>query len=174
MCFVALSASLSACHGAPSPGAPTLVAPAEAISLLGDTLKRPALDSVSRARMQAQLDQARLDASARPNDPDALIWVGRRLAYLGRYRDAIAVFSDGIQRFPKDARMYRHRGHRYVSVRQFDDAIADFDRAAGICRWRLDVFHGKFFEPFNRQLRDREMSERCQFFRTAKTYKTWK
>ncbi len=115
-----------------------LVAPAEAISLAGDTLARPALDSATRSRMEAQLAQARADAAARPNDPDALIWVGRRLAYLGRYRESIAVFSDGARRFPNDPRVYRHRGHRYITVRSLDDAIADFERAARLMGGRPD------------------------------------
>jgi len=110
----------------------------EAISLLGDTLRRPALDSATRERMQGQLAAARIEAAARPNDPDALIWVGRRLAYLGRYYHAIEVFSDGIRRFPNDARMYRHRGHRYISVREFDKAIADFQRAARLMAGKPD------------------------------------
>jgi tetratricopeptide (TPR) repeat protein len=115
-----------------------LLPPAEAISLLGDTLKQPALDTAARARMEAQLAQARADAVARPNDPEALIWVGRRTAYLGRYREAISIFSDGIRRFPTDARMYRHRGHRYITVRQFDDAIADFQRAVSLMAGKPD------------------------------------
>jgi len=64
-----------------------------------------------------------------PNDADALIWYGRRAAYLGNYNDAIDIYSEGIAKHPSDARMYRHRGHRYISLRQFDNAIADFERA---------------------------------------------
>lgn len=105
---------------------------AEAISLLGDTLRRPALDSAVRLRWQQQLDEARRAEAAHPDDPDALIWVGRRTAYLGRFNDAIAIFTDGISRFPNDARFYRHRGHRYITVRGFDDAIADLERAAAL------------------------------------------
>jgi tetratricopeptide (TPR) repeat protein len=110
----------------------------EAISLLGDSLLRPQVDSAAQSRMEAQLAAARADATARPADPDALIWVGRRLGYLGRYRDAIDVFSDGIRRFPNDARLYRHRGHRYISVRRFDDAIADFRRAVTLMSGKPD------------------------------------
>jgi tetratricopeptide (TPR) repeat protein len=110
----------------------------EAISLLGDTLRRPRLDSSMHERMQADLVAARLEAAAKPNDPNALIWVGRRLGYLGRYSAAIAVFSDGIRRFPNDARMYRHRGHRYISVRALDSAIADFNRAARLVAGKPD------------------------------------
>lgn len=118
--------------------APTNIASVEAISLLGDSLRRPALDSAASRRMEEQLAQARAQAAARPNDADALIWVGRRTAYLGRYRDAIEIFSEGIRRFPTDARMYRHRGHRYISVRRFDDAIADFERAKQLMAGRPD------------------------------------
>ena len=110
----------------------------EAISLLGDTLRRPRPDSAAQERMQSQLVAARLDLAARPDDPDALIWVGRRLGYLGRYSAAIDTFTEGIRRFPNDARMYRHRGHRYISVRELDKAIADFERAAELMAGRPD------------------------------------
>ena len=104
----------------------------EATSLLGKPLiSPPAPDSV-RARLEADLTAARAALERAPDDPDARIWVGRRLAYLGRYRDAIAVFTEGIERFPKDARFLRHRGHRYITVREFDKAIADLERADGL------------------------------------------
>jgi tetratricopeptide (TPR) repeat protein len=135
--YVTLLAAAVACRPTVA-ASPALVAPAEAISFLGDTLKQPRLDSASRARMEADLVRARADAAARPNDPDALIWVGRRIAYLGRYREAIAVFSDGIRRFPNDPRTYRHRGHRYISVRELDAAIADLEKAAELMRGRPD------------------------------------
>ena len=62
-------------------------------------------------------------------DPDALIWFGRRAAYLGNYEEAIGIFSMGIDRHPADARMLRHRGHRYISTRQYGRAIRDFEKA---------------------------------------------
>jgi tetratricopeptide (TPR) repeat protein len=135
-CILA-AAFLAACRGG-NPPSPVLVAPAEAISLLGDTLKQPALEGGARTRMEAQLTQARAEANARPDDPDALIWVGRRAAYLGRYREAIAVFSEGIRRFPDDPRLYRHRGHRYITVRELDRAIEDFERAAQLMSGKPD------------------------------------
>jgi len=60
---------------------------------------------------------------------EAIIWVGRRIAYLGDYQHAIRYYSKGILLHPTEARLYRHRGHRYISTRQFDKAIADFNRA---------------------------------------------
>jgi len=117
---------------------PTLPPGAEALSLRGEPLFPAALAPATMASHQARLEEARQRVIATPGDADALIWLGRRTAYLGRYRDAIAIFSTGIAMHPEDARMYRHRGHRWLSVRELDRAIADFDRAAALVRGRPD------------------------------------
>ena len=82
---------------------------------------------------QATLDQlaaAKKNYEANPNDADNIIWYGRRTAYTGDFRGAIEIYSEGIKKFPNDDRMYRHRGHRYISIREFDRAIADLEIAA--------------------------------------------
>ncbi|MEO1052166.1 MAG: hypothetical protein AAFX87_16155 [Bacteroidota bacterium] len=61
---------------------------------------------------------------------DNLIWYGRFAAYKGDYLEAIDIYSNGIKRFQEDARLYRHRGHRYISIREFDKAIADLEHAS--------------------------------------------
>jgi len=103
---------------------------AQALSLLGEPLFPPELPQEARATREAQLAEALQALEADPEGADALIWAGRRYAYLGEYRKAIEVFSEGIAQHPEDARFYRHRGHRFISVREFDNAIADFERAA--------------------------------------------
>ena len=40
--------------------------------------------------------------------------------------------------FPADARLYRHRGHRLITLRCFDAAIADFEIAAKLTRGKPD------------------------------------
>jgi tetratricopeptide (TPR) repeat protein len=104
----------------------------EATSLLGKPLISPPAPDTVRARLEADLTAARAALERAPDDADARIWVGRRLAYLGRYRDAIASFTEGVQRFPKDARFLRHRGHRYITVCEFDKAVADLERAEAL------------------------------------------
>lgn len=99
------------------------------ISLLGEPLPILELEPDVQAERERQLAEAQAAVDARPEDADALIWLGRRTAYLGRYFDAIAIFSRGIERFPDDPRFLRHRGHRYLTVRQLDAAAADFERA---------------------------------------------
>ncbi len=102
---------------------------AEATSLLGRKLASPALSPESQTRMEAQLATAQTAWDKNREDMSALIWVGRRMGYLGRFRDAIALYSEGIKGHPDDARLYRHRGHRYLTVREIDLALADFEKA---------------------------------------------
>jgi tetratricopeptide (TPR) repeat protein len=106
--------------------------PREATSLLGIPLVSPPPSEAARGRLEADLAAAKSESAKAPDSADARIWVGRRLAYLGRYRDAIEVFSEGVTRFPSDARFLRHRGHRYITVREFDRAVADLERAAAL------------------------------------------
>ena len=76
------------------------------------------------------LASARADYERDPDDADNIIWYGRRLAYTGDYRGAIEAFSEGVEKHPRDPRFYRHRGHRYISIREFDRAIEDLEHAA--------------------------------------------
>ena len=110
----------------------------EAVSLLGQPLARPALAEETKRRYEEALAEARQRNYASPGDADAMIWLGRRTAYLGRYRAAIDVYTQGIQRHPGDARFRRHRGHRYITVRELDRAIADLERAAALVVGRDD------------------------------------
>ncbi|HEU5322314.1 MAG TPA: tetratricopeptide repeat protein, partial [Methylomirabilota bacterium] len=110
----------------------------EARSLLGRPLFAPPIPDERRQRLEKNLAQAEQEARARPDDADALIWLGRRTAYLGRFREAIAVFTRGREKHPGDARFLRHRGHRYISVRELDKAVADLTRAGEMLRGRPD------------------------------------
>lgn len=97
----------------------------------------PVMSETTRKAFEAKLAEARIDHAKAPN-ADTQIWLGRRLAYLGEYTDAIRVFNEGITKFPKDARFYRHRGHRYITVRCFDDASKDFETAAKLIKGKPD------------------------------------
>lgn len=98
----------------------------------------PVLSDAVRAEYDKKLAEAKTAISAKPRDADAIIWLGRRTAYLGEYKNAARIFSEGITAFPTDARMYRHRGHRYLTLRCFDDAIADFEKAATLIKGKPD------------------------------------
>lgn len=117
---------------------PELPGGGQAISLLGDTLYPIPAPPEVRVRQEEQLAEAMADHEADPRNADAIIWVGRREAYLGNYRQAINTYTQGIELHPDDARMYRHRGHRYITLRMFDAAIADLQRAAALTDGQAD------------------------------------
>ena len=110
----------------------------EATSLLGRPLYAPVQSAEARTKAEAELARAEEASRRAPGDADATIWLGRRTAYLGRYRAAIDIFSKGIEMHPQDARMYRHRGHRYITVRELDRAIADLSKAAELAAGQPD------------------------------------
>ena len=122
----------------PDAAVATLPEGAEAISLLGERLHPAPAPAEVAARRAEDIDAARADYESDPDDADAIIWLGRRIGYTGRYRDAIEVFSEGIFKHLDDARMYRHRGHRWISVREFDRAIEDLSHAAELVQGEPD------------------------------------
>jgi tetratricopeptide (TPR) repeat protein len=107
----------------------------EATSLSGRALYPPS-PIPNQARLEKELQDAQ--AVADTTTADAMIWIGRRLGYLWRYQDAIAQFTKGIERYPTDARFYRHRGHRYITIRQFDKAVVDFEKAVSLIKGKPD------------------------------------
>ncbi len=102
----------------------------EAYSLFNEPLYAIPFSKEEKARLDSNLARAQKELAAQPNDPERSIWVGRRLGYLWRYQEALAVLSQGIAQHPNYAKLYRHRGHRYISVRKFDEAIADLEKAS--------------------------------------------
>ena len=88
--------------------------------------------------IEADLAKAKADYDRDPSSADNAIWLGRRLAYLGRFAEAIDVFTQGIARHPDEARLYRHRGHRYITTRRFDLATADLKKASQLIAGKKD------------------------------------
>ena len=79
----------------------------DAISLSG----KPLFSPVAAEALTKKLKERQRAFETNPNDPDALIWYGRFVAYTGDYDGAIAIFTQGSRQFPDDARMLRHAGH---------------------------------------------------------------
>lgn len=98
---------------------------------------RPILTKEAEASFVKNLESAAQRALADPS-ADNLIWHARRQGYLGHYKDAVITLTNGIKRFPNDPRIYRHRGHRFITLRCFDDAVRDFERAAKLIKGKPD------------------------------------
>ena len=97
----------------------------------------PQLSAETRREFEAKLTEALANYETL-DSADNLIWLGRRTAYLGRYKDAVLIYSRGIEKFPVDARILRHRGHRFITLRCFDLAIADLQNAAKLIKGKAD------------------------------------
>jgi len=116
----------------------TAAAKPETTSLLGRPLYPVELAPEAKQAAEANLQSAREALGTAPDNADAILWLGRRAAVAGHVREAIDVFTRGIAKFPVDARFYRHRGHRYVTVREFDKAIADLTKASQLIAGKPD------------------------------------
>jgi tetratricopeptide (TPR) repeat protein len=79
-----------------------------------------------------EISEAQKKLAADPMNVDLIIALGVAQAKFWRYRDAINTYSRGIEIAPANALLYRHRGHRFISTRQFDKAVADLEKAASI------------------------------------------
>jgi len=110
----------------------------ETLSLFGKPLVNPPIAADRRRSLEADLAAARAAYDAHPEDADAAIWLGRRTAYLGRFGEAIEIYTRAIELHPDEPRLYRHRGHRYITLRKFDLAIRDLRKAADLIEGKPD------------------------------------
>ena len=83
----------------------------------------PETDAVRSAR-------AALEAS--PKDIARIIDLGVAQSGVRQFREAVATFTRGLEIEPNNALLLRWRGHRYLSVRDFDRAFADLTRGGAI------------------------------------------
>jgi tetratricopeptide (TPR) repeat protein len=75
--------------------------------------------AIARAQAAVQAD---------PRNVDRIIALGIAQSNARQYREAIETFSAGLKVAPDHPLLYRWRGHRYLSVREFDRAEQDFTR----------------------------------------------
>lgn len=99
-------------------------------SLFGMILPEKQLNIRTRKEREEELTIAKENYEKNPDDEENIIWYGRRLAYLGEYNEAIRIYSLGVDKYPDSYRLLRHRGHRYITVRKFNKAIEDLQKAA--------------------------------------------
>lgn len=83
----------------------------------------PDTDAIKAAR-------AALDAD--PKNVARSIDLGVAQSGARQFREAIATFTRALEIEPDNALLLRWRGHRYLSVREFDRALADLTRGAAI------------------------------------------
>ncbi len=66
--------------------------------------------------------------AAEPRNVERIIQLGVAQSGARQFREAIQTFTRGLAIEPNNAMLYRWRGHRYLSVRELDRAMADLTR----------------------------------------------
>jgi tetratricopeptide (TPR) repeat protein len=140
MVVAALAGIASALSPLPGDGASSTMArretsapeshPFQGRSLLGVNLYATPPKPEQFEKLRAALAEAEAEWNSDQRDEEKTIRYGRQLASTGDYVRAIAIFSRGLVNHPDSYRLLRHRGHRYVTLRRFDEALADLSRAA--------------------------------------------
>jgi tetratricopeptide (TPR) repeat protein len=102
------------------------------MSLLGAPLRAVRDTAGVIARADAEL-------AADPDNVTRIINAGIARATARRFNSAIEMFTRAIEKYPNEARLYRFRGHRYLSLRRFDDAVRDLEHAVALDSTNYDI-----------------------------------
>ena len=78
------------------------------------------------------IKSARAALAADPKNITRIIDLGVAESGARQFREAIATFTRGLEIEPNNALLLRWRGHRYLSVREFDRAFADLTRGSAL------------------------------------------
>lgn len=136
----------------------------QAVSLFGE----PLFEQEDTTGAIAEADAALADA---PDDVDRLIEAGRVRRNVWQYRQAMDLYTRAIELAPDDWRAYRYRGHRHISLRQFDRAIRDLETARDLAPLNWDVsYHlglayfleGRFDDAAEEYLRCMNLSQNAE------------
>ncbi|MGD9790740.1 MAG: tetratricopeptide repeat protein [Phycisphaerales bacterium] len=145
--LLAAAAIIASCHSSSTPRSSSRADAAatlalgpddEALSLLGQPLKRSGVEPDKRIDLEKSLVEATKAHTAAPNDERAAIEHGRCLCALGRYREAIGVYSVALESHPDSPWLLRYRGHRYITTRQLDLAERDLRKAESLIKGQPD------------------------------------
>ena len=129
----------------PGPGDDDTAQPAaesrsiEGTSFAGTPLYRNAVDDERLAELEALMQP--LEAKGTLTE-DEYIELGRLYIGANRFRDAVDLYTRGLGAHPDSFKLRRHRGHRYINLRELDNAIVDLEEAVEL----IGSEHGDVFE----------------------------
>jgi CubicO group peptidase (beta-lactamase class C family)/tetratricopeptide (TPR) repeat protein len=95
--------------------------------------RSPAGAEYRSQRDTGAIARAQVELAADPRNVERIIQLGVAQSGVRQFREAIQTFTRGLAIAPNDPMLYRWRGHRYLSVRELDSAMADLTRG-----FRLD------------------------------------
>jgi tetratricopeptide (TPR) repeat protein len=97
----------------------------------GKVYFEPVWSESAKVKLDSNLAVAREKFNEDPSEEN-YIWLGRRQAYLYQYNQSINTFTEGLDQYPNSYKLFRHRGHRYITIREFNKAVADLQMAASL------------------------------------------
>ena len=109
----------------------------ETFSFSGKPLYQKPTDSIAMAKADSIINTLK---SKSPITEDDYIELGRQYVSTNRFNMAIEIFSVGLGNFPNSFKLLRHRGHRYLNLRQLDKAILDLNKAEELIRNQPEVW----------------------------------
>lgn len=119
---------LTVCGFARAQGAPEVVSP------LGEKF-------YAQEDKENKIAEAEKKLAADPKNIELIIALGQAQAVVWRYHDAIKTYTRGLELDPNHAMLLRHRGHRYISTRQFDKAVTDLRKAAELNSKDFEIWY---------------------------------
>lgn len=100
--------------------------PQEGVSFMGKPLYQRVASAEAMAKNDSLID---ILAMKRTLTEDNYITLASYYVTTNRFRDAINIYTDGLAEYPRSFKIRRHRGHRYLSVRETEKAIIDLNEA---------------------------------------------
>lgn len=99
---------------------------AEAISFAGKPLYVKPAEPAALAKSDSVINSITAKGDITEND---FVEIGKQLVATNRYKQAVANYSRGLEKFPKSYKLLRNRGHRYITLRQLEKAFTDLSKA---------------------------------------------
>lgn len=103
--------------------------PIEGTSFAGRPLFRNPVDPQQLTELAQKMEPLEAKGSLAENE---YIELGRLYIGANRFRDAIELYTSGLEEHPDSFKLRRHRGHRYINVRELDNAIVDLEAAIAL------------------------------------------
>ena len=101
----------------------------EAVSFSGQALYRNTVDAEKLAEYDRLIAEIEMKSDLSEDD---YIEMGRLYILGNRFQDAIAIYTRGLEAYPDSFKLRRHRGHRYINVRELGKAIVDLNEAVDL------------------------------------------